>query len=131
MGAWTSRRLRRAFSENRYFIKLHAKERMSEKKVSDQDLGHVILAGKVIEVTPSAYPFPKALLVAEEPENLCTWRVPSTATSRTSLRSIGMIHRSGSMHEPGGYGEPATRKTLRCLRRDLDAAEHHSCPALG
>lgn len=57
--------LRRAFLENRYFIKLHAKQRMSERKVSDRDLGHVILAGEAIEVTANAYPFPKALFMAE------------------------------------------------------------------
>jgi len=55
--------LRQAVAESRYLIKLHAKQRMGERKVSDTDVQRVIALGDVIEQTPGAQPFPKALFM--------------------------------------------------------------------
>jgi Domain of unknown function (DUF4258) len=56
--------LQRAVSQNRYFITTHAKQRMGQRKVSDQDLKSVIATGDVVEQYPEARPFPKALFMA-------------------------------------------------------------------
>ncbi len=56
--------LRKAVLKNRYFITTHAKERMGQRKVSDQDLKHVISTGDVIEQYIHARPLPKALFMA-------------------------------------------------------------------
>lgn len=56
--------LRKAVSRNRYFITTHAKQRMGQRKVTDQDVQLVIAMGDVIEQYPEARPFPKALFMA-------------------------------------------------------------------
>jgi len=57
--------MRNAFASNRYFITTHAKQRMAERRVDDNDLKQVILNGCVIEEYPEARPFPKVLCMAE------------------------------------------------------------------
>lgn len=62
--------LRQAVFENRYLITTHAKKRMGQRKVSDQDIKHVVRIGDVIEQHPRARPLPKVLFMAhirEEP----------------------------------------------------------------
>ncbi len=66
--------LRKAILEDRYFLRLHAKVRMGQRKVSDDDVKHVVATGDVIEQHPRAQPFPKALFMARvraEPLYVC------------------------------------------------------------
>ena len=56
--------LRKAVSENRYIITTHAKQRMGQRKVSDQDMKRVVMTGDVIEQYPDAVPLPKVLFMA-------------------------------------------------------------------
>ena len=55
--------LRKAVSEDCYFITTHAKERMGLRRISDRDVKQVIAAGDVIEEHRNAVPFPKALFM--------------------------------------------------------------------
>ncbi|MBI3666617.1 MAG: DUF4258 domain-containing protein [Acidobacteria bacterium] len=57
--------LRKAVSENRYLIRLHAKSRMGERRVSDSDVKHVLASGDVIEQHLNARPYAKALFMAQ------------------------------------------------------------------
>lgn len=57
--------LRKAVSENRYFISLHAKSRMGERKVSDADVKRVIETGDVAERHDAARPFAKVLFMKQ------------------------------------------------------------------
>jgi len=56
--------LRNAVAQDRYFITTHAKQRMGQRKVSDQDVKHVIAAGHLIEQFPRARRCPKGLFMA-------------------------------------------------------------------
>jgi len=56
--------LRKAVAQNRYFITIHAKQRMGLRKISDEDVKLVIATGDVIEQYPEAHPLPKALFMA-------------------------------------------------------------------
>ena len=56
--------LRKAVSHDRYFITTHAKQRMGQRKVSDEDVQHVLATGDVVEQYPTAQPLPKALFMA-------------------------------------------------------------------
>ena len=55
--------LQQSVSANRYMITTHAKQRMGQRKVTDEDIKHVIVSGEVIEQFPRARPFPKALFM--------------------------------------------------------------------
>jgi hypothetical protein len=57
--------VRNAIDQNRYLITTHAKQRMGQRHVSDQDVKYVIATGEMIEEYPSARPFPKALFMAQ------------------------------------------------------------------
>jgi hypothetical protein len=62
--------LRLAVQENRYLITTHAMRRMGLRKVSHEDVKHVIAGGDVIEEHSDDLPDPKILLMAyvrEEP----------------------------------------------------------------
>ena len=56
--------LRKAVSRNQYFISTHAKERMGQRRVSDEDLKQILRTGDLIELYPDAQPLPKALFMA-------------------------------------------------------------------
>lgn len=56
--------LRKAVWENRYFITVHAKQRMGQRKVSDKHVKQVVTVGDVIEEYPKAQPLPKVLFMA-------------------------------------------------------------------
>ena|SRR2546428_6184799 len=56
--------LRKALAEDRYLITTHAKQRMGQRKISDQDMKHVVITGDVIENYPQSQPLPKALFMA-------------------------------------------------------------------
>jgi hypothetical protein len=55
--------LRKSVLENRYVITTHAKQRMGQRKISDQEVKQAIVAGDVIEEYAAAAPFPKALFM--------------------------------------------------------------------
>lgn len=57
--------LKQAVAHNRYLISAHAKQRMGQRQVTDQDIKQVIAAGDVIEQFPTAEPFPKALFMVQ------------------------------------------------------------------
>jgi hypothetical protein len=57
--------LRTAVAQDRYVITQHAKQRMGQRQVTDQDIKRVVVTGDVIEQHPKARPFPKALFMAK------------------------------------------------------------------
>lgn len=56
-------RLREVVRQNKYMIKQHAKQRMGERQIKDNEIVDVILDGEIIEENPTAHPFPKCLLM--------------------------------------------------------------------
>ena len=55
--------IREAVRKARYVIKVHAKQRMGQRKIRDADIRSVILHGEIIEQSPEAKPFPKCLMM--------------------------------------------------------------------
>lgn len=70
--------LRQAVQENHYLITTHAMRRMGLRKVSHDDIKHVIASGDVIEEYPDNQPDPKILLMTHIREEPLTSPAPST-----------------------------------------------------
>ena len=56
--------LRQAVQENRYLITRHAQQRMGQRKITHDDLKHIVVAGDVVEQYPDNRPNPKALFMS-------------------------------------------------------------------
>ena len=56
--------LRQAVKDNHYLISAHAQQRMGLRKVSHQDIKHVIAEGDPVEEHPENQPDPKVLIMA-------------------------------------------------------------------
>ena len=107
--------LRKAVSQDQYFITTHAKERMGQRRVSDKDIQRVLAKGDLIEQYPDAQPLPKA----------CSWHISaanrymslalSMGNMLTSLQFTGTILMCGSIPGPGGkVAVPRNRKCAEC-----------------
>lgn len=57
-------KIRQAVLKGQYLIKMHAKQRMGQRKIADNEVIKVILEGEIIEEYPKAKPFPKCLIMA-------------------------------------------------------------------
>ena len=53
---------------NRLVFRIHALQRMFRRRISDEDVRHVLVTGKTIEAYPGAKPFPSRLVLG--------WRGP-------------------------------------------------------
>ena len=56
-------RIRRAFAEGRYVVRLHARVRMRERGITDEEVFNTIMHGDVIEYYPDAEPYPACLIL--------------------------------------------------------------------
>ena len=50
-------------SDSRLIFRTHALERMFQRSISEQDVRHVLLKGKTIEMYPDDYPYPSRLVL--------------------------------------------------------------------
>ena len=52
------KRIRQAFAEGQYVVRLHARVRMRERGITDAEVLETIMHGEVIEYYPDAQPYP-------------------------------------------------------------------------
>lgn len=60
---WFHSRVKRAFRGGRYFVRLHARLRMRERGIADEEVFRTIFEGEVIEYYPDSEPYPSCLIL--------------------------------------------------------------------
>ena len=56
-------KIRQLVKDGKYLIKTHARRRIAERGIREQDVVQIILKGRIIEETPDAEPYPKCLIM--------------------------------------------------------------------
>lgn len=67
-------KIRRLVQNGSYLIKTHARKRIAERGIRENEVIQVILRGTIVEETPDAKPFPKCLIWYDPDKWLDPWR---------------------------------------------------------